>query len=96
MEKFKLVLSESCISAQLSGGDHSSLDFRHQPVQPGDSSSAAPREPRTLHVLPIRTHLDEVKLLKRGDVYTGRGCRERSLKRTFLANRKKVAQCGRS
>ena len=68
------------LSAQLSGGDHSSLDFRHRPVQPGDSSSAAPREPHTLHVLPIRTHLDEVKLLKRGDVYLGRGCRERSLK----------------
>ena len=28
---------QSCISERLIGGAHSSLDFRHQPVQLGDS-----------------------------------------------------------
>ena len=49
----------------------------------------------TVCILPIRAHLDEVKSLKKGDVYIGRGCKERLLMPSFWANRYKVARYGR-
>ena len=60
-----------------------------------ENSSELPREPHALHILTVRTHLDEVQLLNRGDVYVVRGCKERSLKPSFWANRYKVARHGR-
>ena len=45
--------------------------------------------------LPIRGHLDGIKAMMKGDVYIGRGCRQRGLKRSPHCNNYKVANYGR-
>ena len=47
-------------------------------------------------VVPIRGHLDSIKRLLRGDVYIGRGSRQRSLPKSRYCNTFKVSQVGRS
>ena len=47
-------------------------------------------------VVPIRGRLDSVKRLPRGDVYIGRGSRQRSLPKSRYCNTFKVSQVGRS
>ena len=47
-------------------------------------------------VVPIRGHLDSIKRLLRGDVYIGRGSRQRSLPKSRCCNTFKVSQVGRS
>ena len=46
-------------------------------------------------VLPTRGHLDSVKKFMRGDLYTGRGSRQRNLGRSRYCNNFKVAEVGR-
>ena len=46
-------------------------------------------------VVPSRAWVDEVKTLKKGDVYVGRGSRQRGLLPSFWANRYKVSKFGR-
>ena len=46
-------------------------------------------------VVPTRTHLDEVRRLMRGDLYIGRGCKQRNLQRSPFANPYKVSVYGR-
>ena len=42
-------------------------------------------------VLPIRGYLEDIKAMMKGDVYIGRGCRQRGLKRSpFCNNCKKL------
>ena len=48
-----------------------------------------------LLVVPSRTHLDEVRRLMRGDLYIGRGCKQRNLQRSPFANPYKVSVYGR-
>ena len=79
------------LDSQLSGEVTSSL-VQHR--RPGSSEFSS--GPHTLSILPIRAHVDEVKSLKKGDVYIGRGCKERLLMPSFWANRYKVARYGRS
>ena len=45
--------------------------------------------------MPSRAWVDEVKTLKQGDIYVGRGSRHRGLLPSFLANRYKVSKFGR-
>ena len=47
-------------------------------------------------VVPVRGHLDSIKRLLRGDVYIGRGSRQRSLPKSRYCNTFKVSQVGRS
>ena len=47
-------------------------------------------------VVPVRGHLDSIKRLLRGDVYIGRGSRQRSLLKSRYCNTFKVSQVGRS
>ena len=51
---------------------------------------------RTPLVVPVRGHLDSVKRLLRGDVYIGRGSRQRSLPKSRYCNTFKVSQVGRA
>ena len=46
-------------------------------------------------VIPSRAWVDEVKTLKQGDVYVGRGSKQRGLLPSFWANRCKVSKFGR-
>ena len=46
-------------------------------------------------VVPSRAWVDEVKTLKKGDVYVGRGSKQRGLLPSFWANRYKVSKFGR-
>ena len=46
-------------------------------------------------VLPTRGHLDSVKRLLKGDVYIGRGSRQRSLKKSRFCNNYNVSVHGR-
>ena len=46
-------------------------------------------------VTPTRGHLDSVKKFMRGDLYIGRGSRQRSLGRSRYCNNFKVAEVGR-
>ena len=45
--------------------------------------------------MPSRAWVDEVKTLKKGDVYIGRGSKQRGLLSSFSANRYKVSKFGR-
>ena len=47
-------------------------------------------------VLPIRGHLDSIKQLMLGDLYIGRGSRQRGLKKSLWCNPFKVSQHGRA
>ena len=47
-------------------------------------------------VVPVRGHLDSIKRLLRGDVFLGRGSRQRSLSKSRYCNTFKVSQVGRS
>ena len=47
-------------------------------------------------VVPVRGHLDSIKRLLKGDVYIGRGSRQRSLLKSRYCNTFKVSQVGRS
>ena len=47
-------------------------------------------------VVPVRGHLDSIKRLLKGDVYIGRGSRQRSLHKSRYCNTFKVSQVGRS
>ena len=47
-------------------------------------------------VVPIGGHLDSIKRLLKGDVYIGRGSRQRSLPKSRYCNTFKVSQVGRS
>ena len=47
-------------------------------------------------VVPVRGHLDSIKRLHKGDVYIGRGSRQRSLSKSRYCNTFKVSQVGRS
>ena len=47
-------------------------------------------------VVAIRGRLDSIKRLLKGDVYTGRGSRQRSLPKSRYCNTFKVSQVGRS
>ena len=47
-------------------------------------------------VLPIRGHLDSIKQLKPGDIYVGRGSRQRNLKKSPRCNPFKVSEHGRA
>ena len=49
-----------------------------------------------LWYVPVRGHLDSIKRLLRGDVYIGRGSRQRSLPKSRFCNTFKVSQVGRS
>ena len=84
------------LDTQLSGEVTASLESHHRSGQMNEDSSEFPREPHALSILPIRAHVDEVKPLKRSDVYIGRGCKERLLMPSFWANRYKVARYGRT
>ena len=46
-------------------------------------------------VVPSRAFVDEVKALKQGDIYVGRGSKQRGLLPSFWANRYKVSRFGR-
>ena len=46
-------------------------------------------------VVPTRAWVDEVKMLKQGDIYVGRGSKQRGLLPSFWANRYKVSKFGR-
>ena len=46
-------------------------------------------------VVPSRAWVDEVKTLKQGDIYVGRGSKQRGLLPSFWANRYKVSKFGR-
>ena len=46
-------------------------------------------------VLPIKVCLDGIKAMMKGDVYIGRGCRQRGLKHSPYCNNYKVANYGR-
>ena len=50
----------------------------------------------TPSILPVRGHLDAIKCLMKGDLYIGRGCRQRGLSCSQFANPYKVAKFGRS
>ena len=50
----------------------------------------------TPSILPVRGHLDSIKCLMKGDLYTGRGYRQRGLSCSQFANPYKVAKFGRS
>ena len=56
----------------------------------GESFAATPL------VLPVRGHLDSIKRLLKGDLYIGRGSRQRSLGKSRYCNTYKVSQYGRS
>ena len=84
------------LDTQLSGEVTSSLEQHRRPGRMKEVSSEFSREPHTLSILPIRAHVDEVKSLKRCDVYIGRGCKERLLMPSFWANSYKVACYGRT
>ena len=45
-------------------------------------------------VVPSRAWVDEVKTFKKGDVYVGRGSKQRGLLPSFWANRYKVSKFG--
>ena len=47
-------------------------------------------------VLPVRGHLDSIKRSLKGDLYIGRGSRQRSLGKSKCCNTCKVSQYGRS
>ena len=47
-------------------------------------------------IVPIRGHLDSIKRLLKGDVYIGRGSRQRSLPKSRYCNTFKVSQVGRA
>ena len=47
-------------------------------------------------VLPVRGHLDSIKQLMLGDLYIGRGPRQRGLKKSLWCNPFKVSACPRS
>ena len=47
-------------------------------------------------VVPVRSHLDSIKRLLKGDRYIGRGSRQRSLGKGRYCNTFKVSQYGRS
>ena len=51
---------------------------------------------KTPLVVPVRGHLDSIKRLLRGDIYIGRGSRQRSLHKSRYCNTFKVSQVGRS
>ena len=51
---------------------------------------------KTPLVVPVRGHLDSIKRLLRGDIYIGRGSRQRSLLKSRYCNTFKVSQVGRS
>ena len=50
----------------------------------------------TPSILPVRGHLDAIKCLMKGDLYIGRGCRQRGLSCSQFANPYKFAKFGRS
>ena len=84
------------LDMQLGGEVTSSLEQHRLPGRRNEDSSDISRELQTLSILPIRAHVDEVKSLKKGDVYIGRGSKERLLMPSFWANRYKVARHGRT
>ena len=47
-------------------------------------------------IVPVRGHLDSIKRLLKGDVYIGRGSRQRSLLKSRYCNTFKVSQVGRT
>ena len=47
-------------------------------------------------IVPVRGHLDSIKRLLKGDVYIGRGSRQRSLPKSRYCNTFKVSQVGRA
>ena len=55
----------------------------------GDAREATPL------VLPIRGDLEDIQAMMQGDVYIGRGCRQRGLKRSLYCNNYEVASYGR-
>ena len=46
-------------------------------------------------VIPTRAHLEAVKRLLKGDLYIGRGSKQRSLPKGIYCNNYKVPECGR-
>ena len=50
----------------------------------------------TPSILPVRGHLDSIKCLMKGDLYIGRGCRQRGVSCSQFANPYKVPKFGRS
>ena len=71
-----------------------------QELVTGARTGAATGEGTSWHnpgplVVPTRTHLDEVRRLMRGDLYIGRGCKQRDLQRSPFANPYKVSVYGR-
>ena len=65
----------------------------------GEASCAQERNPNQTSaiplVLPIRAFLDDVKSLKRGDLYTGRESKQRNLVRSLFATPFKISTFGR-
>ena len=61
-----------------------------------DASALGESFDQTPLVVPVGGHLDSIKRLLRGDVYIGRGSRQRSLPKSRFCNTFKVSQVGRS
>ena len=62
---------------------------------PMDTSASGEGFDATPMVLPVRGHLDAVKRLLMGDLYIGRGSRQRSLGKSRYCNNYKVSEFGR-
>ena len=62
---------------------------------PMDTSASGEGFDATPMVLPVRGHLDAVKRLLKGDLYKGRGSRQRSLGKSRYCNNYKVSEFGR-
>ena len=70
------------------GTTHEDSDANDRSVL-GESFAATPL------VLPVRGHLDSIKRPLKGDLYIGRGSRQRSLGKSRYCNTYKVSQYGR-
>ena len=75
-------------------GDHEVLrsESEERVVHTSEEHEACERLPM---VVPSRAWVDEVKTFKKGDVFIGRGSKQRGLLPSFWANRYKVSKFGR-
>ena len=78
------------------GGITGDVQLRATTTGTQDLSALGESFGHTPLVVPIRGHLDSIKRLLRGDLYIGRGSRQRSLPKSRYCNTFKVSQVGRS
>ena len=75
-------------SRNISASSDSEEDVIHS-GEPVDGGEKVPK------VVPSRAWVDEVKVLKKGDIYVGRGSKQRGLLPSFWANRYTLSEFGR-